>query len=290
MKKVGIPLAVVIIAAISVALFLSRNRLEEDSNIVLSGTIEAVEVDLGFKTGGRVDYIRFEEGDLVSQGDTICELTHREIEARIRRAGDQINVARANLKSLRIEKQTAIRNLRKVTRLIPSGGATVGQQEDLEDTVSGIEAAIEAAESAHQSAISQKDYLQIVFENEFLLSPIDGTVLLRSVEPHEVVGPGEPILTIANLIRLKIRIYLPEVYLGRIGNGQDVRIKIDSHPNREFDGRISRISDKAEFTPKNIQTIEERIKTVYAVTVDTDDHDGILKPGMPCDVTINVTP
>lgn len=290
MRKIGIPLGIVIIAAVSVVFYLSRNRLAEKSDIILSGTIEAVEVDLAFKTGGRVNYIKFEEGDVVSEGDTISELTHREIEAKIRQARDQIDAARANLKSLTIEKEAATRNLRKVTNLIPSGGATVGQKEDLEDKVRGIEAAIEGAESAVQSAISQRDYLQIVYENEFLISPLDGTVLLRSTEPHEVVGPGEVILTLANLTRLEIRIYLPEIHLGRIRNGQDVQIEVDSHPDWKFEGRISRISDKAEFTPKNIQTIDERVKTVYAVTVSTGDHDGILKPGMPCDVTVSLTP
>lgn len=290
MKKIGIPVGVVIVAAISVAIFLSRNRLAEKGNIVLSGTIEAVEIDFAYKTGGRVDYIRFDEGDVVSKGDTISELTHREIESRIRRAQDQIDVARANLKLLGIEEDTAIRNLQKVDKLVPSGGATVGQREDLEDKVRGIEAAIEAGESTLQSAVSQKDYFQIEYDNEFLISPFDGTVLSRTAEPHEVVGPGEVVLTLANLARLEIRIYLPEIHLGRIRNGQDVKIKVDSYPDREFEGRISRISDKAEFTPKNIQTIDERVKTVYAVTVDTGDNNGILKPGMPCDVTISLTP
>ena len=290
MKKIGIPLGVLIIAAISVAILLSRNRLAEKGKIVFSGTIEAVEIDLAYTTGGRVDYISFDEGDAVSKGDTISELTHREIESRIRQAQDQIDVARANLKLLGIEEDTAIRNLQKVDNLVPSGGATIGQREDLEDKVRGIEAAIEAGESMLQSAVSQKDYLQIEYDNEFLISPIDGTVLLRTAEPHEVVGPGEVILALANLARLEIRIYLPEIYLGRIRNGQDVKIRVDSHPDREFEGRISRISDKAEFTPKNIQTIDERVKTVYAVTVDTGDNNGILKPGMPCDVTISLTP
>lgn len=290
MKKIGIPLGIVIIAAVAVVFYVARTRLGDKDNIVLSGTIEAVEVDLAFKTGGRVDYIRFEEGDAVSQGDTISELTHREIEARIAQADDQIAAARANLKSLKIEMESATRNLRKVTNLIPSGAATVGQKEDLEDKVLGIDAAIEAAESAFQSAVSQRDYLQVAYENEFLISPIDGTVLLRSTEPYEVVGPGEVILTVANLTRLEIRIYLPEIYLGRIRNGQDVQIEVDSHPGRKFGGRISRISDKAEFTPKNIQTVDERVKTVYGVTVSTGDHDGVLKPGMPCDVTVGLSP
>jgi HlyD family secretion protein len=289
-KKIGIPLGIVIIAAVSVVFYLARTGLDNKDNIVLSGTIEAVEVDLAFKTGGRVYYIRFEESDAVSQGDTISELTHREIEARINQADDQIAAARANLKSLKIEMDSATRNLRKVTNLIPSGGATLGQKEDLEDKVRGIDAAIEAAESAFRSAVSQRDYLQVAYENEFLISPIDGTVLLRSTEPYEVVGPGEVIVTLANLASLEITIYLPEIYLGRIRNGQDVRIVVDSHPNRKFEGRISRISDKAEFTPKNIQTVDERVKTVYGVTVSTGDHDGVLKPGMPCDVTVGLSP
>jgi HlyD family secretion protein len=289
-KKIGIPAIVVIIAAISLAIFLSRNRLAEKESIVLSGTIEAKEIDLAFKVGGRVDYIRFDESDAVSQGDTVSELTHREIKARIRQAHDQIDAARADLRSLEIEMETANRNLQKVVNLIPSGGATVGQKEDLEDRARGIEAAIEAGQSRLKSAVSEADYLQITFENEFLISPINGTVLLRTAEPHEIVGPGEVIMTLADLARLEIRIYLPEIYLGRIKSGREVRIKVDSYPDREFEGTISRISDKAEFTPKNIQTVDERVKTVYAVTVDTGDYDGILKPGMPCDVNISFTP
>jgi HlyD family secretion protein len=89
---------------------------------------------------------------------------------------------------------------------------------------------------------------------------------------------------------LKIKVYISEKYLGLIKVGQGVGILIDSFPDKVFPGEITAISDKAEFTPKNIQTKEERVKTVYAVTVSSDDQGGILKPGMPCDVRIDLEP
>ena len=290
MKKIVIPIAAIAIVVIVVAFYIFRANRGNSQSLELSGTAEAVEVDLAFKTGGLVDYVGFDEGDSVAAGDTISELTHREIDARIRQASDKLDALAANRRSLLIEKETAARNLRKIENLIPSGGATVGQKEDLEDKIRGIEASIDAAGSSIQAAKSEIDYLRIMYENEFLVAPIDGTVLLRLVEPGEVVNPGQTIMTLADLTDLEIRVFLPETYLGRIKNGGKAEISVDSHPGKTFDGLIKRISDKAEFTPKNVQTRQERVKTVYAVTVKTSDHGGIIKPGMPCDVRLDLNP
>lgn len=288
MKKIVIPLLLLVVAIILVALYLGRRNGGGVENLLLSGTAEAVEVDLAFKVGGRVEYIRHDEGDSIAAGDTISELTHREIEARISRARDQLKAMEASRRSLEIEKETAARKLRKVENLIPSGGATVGQKEDLEDKIRGIEASIDAAGSSIQAAKSEVEYLRINHENEFLIAPINGTVLLRLAEPGEVVNPGQTILTLADLTDLKIKVFLPEIFLGRVKNGQKAGIRVDSHPGETFEGSVTRISQRAEFTPKNVQTRQERVKTVFAVTVSTSDHGGIMKPGMPCDVRLDL--
>jgi len=245
---------------------------------------------MAFKTGGQIDSIKFDEGDEVAQGDTVAELTHREIKAQIQLANDRIAAARARLQALKIEKEASERNLRKVINLIPAGGATQNQKEDLEDKIRGLDASIEAASSEIKSAISQKDLLLVNLDNEYLVSPIAGDVLLRSSEPGEIASPGQTVLTLIDRTRLKIKVYIPENFLGRIKVGQKVGIAIDSFPDSAFPGDIINISDKAEFTPKNIQTQQERVKTVYAVTVSSDDHGGVLKPGMPCDVRIELEP
>lgn len=290
MKRIFIIIAVFAVLIVILVVFLSAQRYSVSNSLELSGTVEAVEIDLAFKTGGQIDVINFDEGDDVAPGDTIAELTHREIKAQIQLAGDRIAAARARLKSLEIDKESAERNLRKVINLLPAGGATENQKEDLEDKIRGLGAAIDAASNELKSAISQKELLLVNLDNEYLLSPISGNVLLRSSQPGEIANPGQTVMTLLDRARLKIKVYISEKFLGRIKVGQDVGILIDSFPDKEFPGEITSISNKAEFTPKNIQTKEERIKTVYAVTVSSDDQGGILKPGMPCEVRIDLEP
>jgi len=100
--------------------------------------------------------------------------------------------------------------------------------------------------------------------------------------------PGAAVITIADLDDLTIKVFLPEIHLGTVKLGQEVEIQIDSHPERSFPGVIKHISDKAEFTPKNIQTKEERVKQVFAIEISSSSHNGILKPGLPCDVVISL--
>lgn len=290
MKRIFIIIGVFAVLIVILVAYLSTQRYAASNILELSGTVEATEIDLAFKTGGKIDLINFDEGDEVAAGDTVAELTHREIKARVQSAEDNIAAARARLKSLEIEKESAERNLKKVINLLPAGGATQNQKEDLEDKTRGLDAAVKAASSELKSAISQKDLLLVNLDNEYLISPISGDVLLRTSEPGEIANPGQTVLTLIDRSRLKIKVYIAEKLLGRIKVGQKADIMIDSFPDSLFPGEIINISDKAEFTPKNIQTREERVKTVYAVTVSSGDRNGILKPGMPCDVLINLEP
>jgi HlyD family secretion protein len=113
-----------------------------------------------------------------------------------------------------------------------------------------------------------------------------GVVVSRSVEVGDLVAAGAPVLTVADLTRPYLRVYVAETDLGRVKVGQPVEVRVDAFPDRVFRGAVAEISDRAEFTPGNVQTREERIKLVFAVKVELSNPDGVLKPGLPADAII----
>ena len=122
-------------------------------------------------------------------------------------------------------------------------------------------------------------------------SPIDGRVLTRTVERGERVEAGTPLFTLIDLDRLYVKIYVPEPSIGKVALGQEARVYVDAYPGRAFPARVSRVSQEAEFTPKNVETKEERVKLVFAVEVALGENPGgVLKPGMPADAVIRWQP
>jgi len=115
-------------------------------------------------------------------------------------------------------------------------------------------------------------------------APMDGVILTRNVEPGEFVQPGSSAISMANLADLTITVYIPEDRYGEIHVGQDATVTVDSFPGRTFSATVSKIADQAEFTPRNVQTVEGRSATVYAVKLTVNDSEGKLKLGMPADV------
>ncbi len=120
--------------------------------------------------------------------------------------------------------------------------------------------------------------------NEKVRSPLDGVVLERLVEADEFVAPGSTVLVVAALDALTLKIYVPEDRYGQIALGQTYAVTVDSFPGETFQGTVKFISDRAEFTPRNVQTTDSRKTTVYAVRLDLAAAGGKLKPGMPADV------
>jgi len=122
-------------------------------------------------------------------------------------------------------------------------------------------------------------------------SPIDGRVLTRTVERGERVDAGTPLFTLVDLDRLYVKIYVAEPSIGKVALGQEARVYVDAYPGRAFPARVSRVSQEAEFTPKNVETREERVKLVFAVEVALGENPGgVLKPGMPADAAIRWQP
>jgi HlyD family secretion protein len=122
-------------------------------------------------------------------------------------------------------------------------------------------------------------------------SPIDGRVLTRTAERGERVEAGTPLFTLVDLDRLYVKIYVPEPSIGKVALGQEARVYVDAYPGRAFPARVSRVSQEAEFTPKNVETREERVKLVFAVEVALGENPGgVLKPGMPADAVVRWQP
>jgi multidrug resistance efflux pump len=145
----------------------------------------------------------------------------------------------------------------------------------LEANVAQAEASLRSAQAALQALDAQLARLQ-------LAAPVGGIVLERTVHAGELAAPGQPLLTLANLDEVTLTVYVPEADLGQVSLGQTVEVTVDAYPDA-FPGAVSHIASRAEFTPKNVQTQEERVHMVFAVKIKLDNADHRLKPGMPAD-------
>jgi len=327
MKRI---LLIIIIAAViggGLYYFLTQRKEEEGTFIKVSGNIEAIEVDVGFKVSGRIVNRFFEEGDWVDEGKVLAKLDDEDVrnrlevaratlssnEARLSKllAGsrpEEIRQAEANLNQAKSDLSNKEAHFERMKLLFERGVVP-------RDTLDSAEAAYKMAEAASQAAL--ENYLLVkegprkediddaraqveqarasVKLNETqlsyttLYSPITGVVLVRSGEVGEVVNPGTSILTMADIENVWLKAYIPETDLSKVKWGQEVIVTTDLKPKKEYKGRVSFISSQAEFTPKQIQTEKERVTLVYRIKVDISNKDHELKPGMPADAKILLT-
>lgn len=161
-----------------------------------------------------------------------------------------------------------------------------------EDEVELATARVKHAEAAlrlarvHQQ--TQLAMLDLQLENTVVVAPMQGVVLTNSIDAGEVITPGVSLITLGNLARVRLTVYLPENQYGRISLGDSATVTVDSFPGVTFQAEVTRIADEAEYTPRNVQTEEERQTTVYAIELAVDDPEGRLKPGMPADVVFGM--
>jgi membrane fusion protein YbhG len=141
------------------------------------------------------------------------------------------------------------------------------------------------AQAGVDAAQAQLDALDVQLAKYSLTAPWDGILLTRSAEPGETVLPGGTVLEIGRLDRLELTVYLAEDRFGLVTAGQTADVRVDAYPDRVFTGTVLRVADEAEFTPTNIQTKDDRVRLVYAVTISLDNADLALKPGMIADAT-----
>ena len=154
----------------------------------------------------------------------------------------------------------------------------------LDDLVAGPTGEeIALAQAGVRLAEAQVQVLGAQLDRFTLTSPVDGVVLDQALRVGELAAPAATILSVADLSRLVLTVYVPVNRLGDVQLEQKVQVTVDSFPESRFEGQVSQISDHPEFTPRNVATKEERLNTVYAVEIALDNPGGRLKPGMPAD-------
>lgn len=265
-----------------------------------SGTLEATDVDLGSTLAGRVAQVRVDEGDRVQAGDTLVVLDTGLIELQRAQAAAnrasleaQRMVAKDGLAQARQNLALADKTLERMETLVKQGNVT---QQQLDEARTRREnAALQVASARHQleaidAEAKKLDASLAVFDRQIadgsITSPIDGTVLLRVVEPGEVVTPGGATLRLADLGTLELRVYLDVEDVDRVKLGQEVKVLVDALPDKPLNGKVTWVSDEAEFTPKNVQTRKARSQLVYAVKVAVANPEGALHIGMPAEIVL----
>lgn len=171
--------------------------------------------------------------------------------------------------------------------LAEAGLANAQAQLALARADSPTQESLEVAQAQVESARANLDAIQVQIDLLAVESPVDGVVMTRNIEPGEVIQPGLSALTLGRLDQLSVTVYLPEDQYGTISLGDSASLQVDSFPGTIFQATVTRIADQAEYTPRNVQTKEDRQTTVYAVDLSVDDPDHQLKPGMPADVIFN---
>jgi len=301
------------IAALALPLIFSSCSSSDGNTIEASGTIEGTDVNVASEVGGKVRELRVQEGSQVARGDTLVIIDDTDYQIQLRQALANLSsfdlayrlAAAGSRKEDVIQAEAAYRNaeadLARMKTLLASQTVTQKQYDDAfarsvaaEQTYRKLKSGlrpeeVEAARARRESAAAQADLLKKKVGDCRLVAPTAGTVTLLGVEPGELVVPGMTVLRLTYLDRVKLTIYVAETELGRIAIGQPAKVSIDSFgAGRTFDGRVVYISPVAEFTPKNVQTKEERTKLVFGVKIEVENTDHALKPGLPADARITV--
>lgn len=318
--KKYLPIAVVVLALILSAYYFDvfRCLVDNSSKVEGSGTIEVTEIEISSKVAGRVTSLPADEGSTVNKGDLIVKLNYDELSAQRSSAMASLSNAEKNLErkrqllekgvvsddelsaqlaSARASLSNAGKNLERMRQLFKKGVVSEKELENAETAYTvaqsnvnhvsaTIERALENAETVYTVSRSNVNLVSATIENAVIYSPIEGVVLEKNLEIGEMAFPGSTIVTLGDLKKTWMKIYVDEKKLGVIKLGQKAYVKVDSFPDRNFSGCVVSISNKAEFTPKTIQTKDERVKLMYAVKIAVDNPDMELKPGMPADAMV----
>lgn len=214
----------------------------------------------------------YEDKVISSQEYEIVKTAYERAEARLKEAEEQLKLVKEGPRKEAIEQARA--SLKEA-----HGHYTLVKKGPRQETIDQARARLKKSKEALALAETQLRYATLV-------SPLSGVVLSENVESGEYVSPGTPIVTIGDLNNVWLRAYVNETELGRVKIGQQVRVKTDTYPTKLYEGHISFISSEAEFTPKNVQTEQERVKLVYRVKITVANPNMELKPGMPADAEI----
>ena len=264
------------------------------------GNFEATEVTISAEANGKIEYLKLEEGDILKPKTQVglidtTQLHFNKLQliaskstvySKSANVLSQIKVLQEQLKTTLIEKK-------RIQNMFAENAATKRQVDEIDGKVSVIQEQIKSVETQNAPIVNEVKSIDVQIEKindqiqkSKIINPIKGTVLAKYAEPNEVTAFGKPIYKIADILEMTLRVYVSETQLSSIKVGQNVTVKIDAEKEmKSYQGTISWIASSAEFTPKIVQTKEERVNLVYAVKV-TVKNDGSLKIGMPAEMWI----
>lgn len=273
MKKILIFLIVIVF--IAVALIISKDywssyAKNDPKKLILYGNVDIRQVDLGFRTNGRVEKMFFEEGDEVHTGDLMGFLEKQPYE-------DQVKQEQAHIESVKANLINAENLYNRRAGLISSGGVSQQELEDAQASRDSFKANLNEAIAALGTATTNLNDTRVY-------APTDGFILTRIREPGSVVKEADPIYTLSIKTPVWIRAYVNEPNLGRIFPGMSAEVYTDTKKGKVYKGKIGFISPISEFTPKTVETTQLRTDLVYRLRVYVDDPDLGLRQGMPVTV------
>ncbi|MBP2630206.1 MAG: mdtN 2 [Firmicutes bacterium] len=321
-KSKFIVLVVILVIAIGAAGYKLYNR--EPAGITATGTIEVTKVDITPKVSGYITQLKLKEGDALQAGQVVLYIARPDLKAQLLRDEAALTKAQAELRDL--EKGARSQEMSQASAEVGSAesvfekaeadlaryqalyaqGAIATQQ--LDNARSSYEVAYHSLDSAKENealvkegnrpdkieaqrievernkAIVEASHTQV--DDTVIASPLAGLVLTKNFEDGEYVNAGAAIATVGNMDDCWVKVYISSTQLGQIKIGQQADVVIDSFPDKVFMGTIKEINQNAEFTPRQSITQRERANLVFAVKVQIDNAEGILKPGMPADVVI----
>lgn len=250
----------------------------------VSGTIEVDEVHVAPRSGGRVEKIHVEEGQVLKAGELIMELDAAELKAQRDLAAAQIDTARNDAEAQGAQLEFLRADARRQEELLKSRAVSANDAERASSLAKAQEKNIQAGRMRVKQAEAQLAAIDAQLSEMKVLAPGDCIVEILSVKVGDVLPPNREVATLILPQRLWVRVYVPEPWLGHIKVGEEVRLRVDSLADDDFKGRVTIINRKAEFTPRNVQTLEDRIRQVYGVKIRIDNLQGKMRAGMVADV------
>ena len=265
-----------------------------------NGRLEATEVDVATKVPGRLAAVRAREGDNVAAGQVMAELDAEDLNAQLRAAEAQVRQARATVQEGRAGMASAgsQQKLARVTldrsgELVKKGFVTGDRLDRDQSAVQAADAGMSAARSrvseadaAVAAAAARLDALRVALNDATIKAPIGGRVLYRLAEPGEVLAAGGKVLTLLDMTDVYVSIYLPTAEAGKVALGSPARIALDALPGQPIPAKVVFVAPRSQFTPKEVETRNEREKLMFRVKVKVDPawlaaHAEMAKPGMP---------
>lgn len=270
-KTVFIVAAVALVALIATAAIIKfENRYEKI--IKVSGTIEGDDVRISFRVTGQITELLTDEGMVIKRNQVVARLNQDEL-SKVKAE------AEATLKLAEYQYRLDYDDYIRAENLFKAGAISAQKRDEARTKADTARANIKQLQASLELANTKLGWTE-------LASPLDGYVLVKSALPGEVVQIGAPVFTAINLDELWVTAYINESDLGKVKLQQKAYVQTDTYKGKKYEGWVSFVSSQAEFTPKYIQTTEERVKYVYRIKVRVNNSSLELKPGMPADAYI----